>query len=97
MRYGSRCVARVVRDRDQRAPNIVSNREIPLFPLRTVLFPDGRLPLRIFETRYMDMVRRCTRESEPFGVVLIRHGQEARAVKDAEQPDVFGVGTTAVL
>ncbi|MEZ5598173.1 MAG: LON peptidase substrate-binding domain-containing protein [Pseudomonadales bacterium] len=73
----------------------MSNREIPLFPLRTVLFPDGRLPLRIFETRYMDMVRRCTRESEPFGVVLIRHGQEARAVKDAEQPDVFGVGTTA--
>lgn len=52
-------------------------REIPLFPLNTVLFPGGPLPLRIFETRYLDMVRRCLREDGDFGVVLIRHGAEA--------------------
>jgi Lon protease-like protein len=50
---------------------------IPLFPLNVVLFPDGPLPLRIFETRYLDMVRRCMREGQGFGVVLIRDGQEA--------------------
>ena len=43
---------------------------IALFPLNIVLFPDGPLPLRIFETRYVDMVRRCMRESSSFGVVL---------------------------
>lgn len=50
--------------------------EIPLFPLNTVLFPGGPLPLRIFETRYTDMVRRCMREDSGFGVVLIRAGGE---------------------
>lgn len=52
-------------------------RELPLFPLHTVLFPDGPLPLRIFETRYVDMVRRCLREEAGFGVVLIAEGREA--------------------
>jgi hypothetical protein len=51
--------------------------EIPLFPLGTVLFPGGPLPLRIFETRYIDLVRRCLREDSGFGVVLIREGAEA--------------------
>jgi len=45
---------------------------IPLFPLGVVLFPDGPLPLRIFETRYVDMVRSCLRNDAPFGVVQIR-------------------------
>lgn len=45
-------------------------KSIALFPLSIVLFPDGPLPLRIFETRYVDMVRRCMRESSSFGVVL---------------------------
>ncbi|MEO6185095.1 MAG: LON peptidase substrate-binding domain-containing protein [Steroidobacteraceae bacterium] len=49
---------------------------IALFPLRTVLFPQAVLPLRIFETRYVDMVRRCMREQSGFGVVLIRDGAE---------------------
>jgi uncharacterized protein len=53
---------------------------IPLFPLHTVLFPGGPLPLRIFETRYTDMVRRCMREQQPFGVVLIQEGDEAGPV-----------------
>jgi hypothetical protein len=52
-------------------------REIPLFPLNTILFPGGPLPLRIFETRYVDMVRRCLRQESGFGVVLIRQGAEA--------------------
>ena len=53
------------------------NSVIALFPLHTVLFPGGPLPLRIFETRYTDMVRRCMRSGEPFGVVLIQDGDEA--------------------
>ena len=53
---------------------------IALFPLHTVLFPGGPLPLRIFETRYTDMVRRCMREQQPFGVVLIQEGDEAGEV-----------------
>ena len=53
---------------------------ISLFPLHTVLFPGGPLPLRIFETRYTDMVRRCMREQRPFGVLLIQEGDEAGEV-----------------
>lgn len=64
---------------------------IALFPLNIVLFPDGPLPLRIFETRYIDMVRRCMRESQGFGVVLIREGGE---VGPAE---TFDVGTMAQI
>lgn len=51
--------------------------EIPLFPLRTVLFPGGFLPLRIFEQRYLDMIKECARSSTGFGVCLIREGEEA--------------------
>jgi Lon protease-like protein len=53
--------------------------EIPLFPLGTVLFPGGPLPLRIFEARYIDLVRRCLRENSGFGVVLLTEGAEAGA------------------
>ena len=53
---------------------------IALFPLHAVLFPGGPLPLRIFETRYTDMVRRCMRTQEPFGVVMIQEGDEAGVV-----------------
>jgi hypothetical protein len=59
--------------------------EIPLFPLRTVLFPGGFLPLRIFEQRYLKMVRDCASADTGFGVCLIREGEEAVApVKTAE-------------
>jgi uncharacterized protein len=64
----------------------------PLFPLNTVLFPGGPLPLRIFETRYVDMVRYCMRERSPFGVVLIRSGIEVGATGAAE---TCAIGTTA--
>lgn len=64
--------------------------EIALFPLNTVLFPGGPLPLRIFEPRYVDMVRHCMRSGSAFGVVLIRAGGEVGAV--ARTADI---GTTA--
>ena len=50
--------------------------QIPIFPLNTVLFPGGILPLRIFETRYMDMTRECMKRGTEFGVSLIREGRE---------------------
>ncbi|MGD8358287.1 MAG: LON peptidase substrate-binding domain-containing protein [Lysobacterales bacterium] len=63
----------------------MSTIEIPLFPLRTVLFPGGFLSLRIFEQRYLTMVRDCAREDSGFGVCLIREGEEAVSpVKTAE-------------
>ncbi len=65
--------------------------QIPLFPLNIVLFPDGPLPLRIFETRYVDMVRTCMREDRSFGVVLISAGLEAG------RAETFDVGTTAKI
>jgi uncharacterized protein len=55
----------------------MSSIEMPLFPLNTVLFPGGVLPLRIFEPRYVDMVRTCMREGGEFGIALIRDGVEA--------------------
>ena len=51
--------------------------DIPLFPLNTVLFPGGPLSLRIFEPRYLDLVRECTRNGSGFGVCLILQGREA--------------------
>ncbi len=51
-------------------------RTIFLFPLGTVLFPGGALPLKIFEQRYLDMTKVCIRDNLPFGVCLIREGRE---------------------
>ncbi len=50
--------------------------EIPIFPLSTVLFPQGVLPLRVFEARYMDMVRDCLKTETGFGVCMITEGRE---------------------
>jgi len=55
----------------------VESADIPLFPLNTVLFPGGPLSLRIFEPRYLDLVRECTRNGSGFGVCLILQGREA--------------------
>ncbi len=65
--------------------------ELPIFPLNTVLFPGGRLPLHIFEERYKLMISRCVERNEPFGVCLIRQGAEVGEA--AVEP--FRVGTTA--
>ncbi len=54
-------------------------KEVPLFPLNTVLFPGGLLPLRIFEQRYLEMAKGCLRDGTPFGVCLIREGAEVGA------------------
>lgn len=50
--------------------------EVPIFPLQAVLFPGGRLPLRIFEPRYMDMAKEALRDNTLFGVSLIKEGDE---------------------
>ncbi len=63
--------------------------EIPLFPLNTVLFPNGPLPLRIFETRYLDMVSDCLKRGQGFGVCLIEQGTETGKAR------TYTVGTLA--
>jgi uncharacterized protein len=66
--------------------------EIPLFPLSTVVFPGGVLPLRIFETRYLDMIRECLRERKGFGVCAIRSGHEV-----GRAASCYSVGTLAAI
>jgi Lon protease-like protein len=68
--------------------------EIPLFPLGTVLFQGGALPLQVFEPRYLDMVSRCLKEDSPFGVVLIRSGSDTWR-PGGPGPDLFEIGTQA--
>lgn len=58
--------------------------DVPLFPLGTVLFPDGALPLRIFEARYMDMVRECMKLEREFGVCRIIEGTETGPAAEHE-------------
>jgi len=52
--------------------------QLPLFPLQSVLFPGGSLPLRIFEVRYLDMIGRCHKAGGPFGVVCLSEGSDTR-------------------
>jgi uncharacterized protein len=65
--------------------------ELPLFPLRAVLLPAGRLALRVFEPRYLDMVARCLRGENRFGVVAIREGGEVGAAT------TYDAGTSAEI
>jgi Lon protease-like protein len=58
-----------------------------IFPLGTVLFPGGALPLKIFEQRYIEMTKACLRDERPFGVCLIREGRE---VGDPAVPETIG-------
>ena len=58
---------------------------IPLFPLGTVLFPEGVLPLQIFEVRYLDMIGKCIAAGSPFGVVMLTAGQEVRTPATMEK------------
>jgi hypothetical protein len=64
--------------------------EIPLFPLKTVLLPGNKLPLKIFEPRYQDMIAGCMRDESVFGIILIYKGEET--LVDA---DIYSIGTTA--
>ncbi|HQU80140.1 MAG TPA: LON peptidase substrate-binding domain-containing protein [Azonexus sp.] len=66
--------------------------EIPLFPLNTLLFPGGVLPLKIFEQRYLDMAAACMKEKQPFGICLIATGKEVGGVAEPH-----AVGTLAEI
>lgn len=57
---------------------------LPLFPLGTVLYPGGVLPLRIFEVRYLDMIGRCHKAGTPFGVVALSQGSEVQRAPSAD-------------
>lgn len=65
---------------------------IPLFPLNTVLYPGGPLPLRVFEPRYLDMVSNSMKTNTPIGVVLIKNGNEV-----GPAPEVYNVGTLSEI
>ncbi len=66
------------------------NCDLPLFPLGTVLFPDGWLPLRVFEARYVDMTGECLRNGRPFGVCLLKSGSEIATPGTAPEPETIG-------
>lgn len=67
---------------------------LPLFPLKTVLFPGGLLPIKVFEQRYIDMTKACLAEDRPFGVCLITSGEEV-ATAAGTAPEFAQVGTLA--
>ena len=69
---------------------------LPLFPLKTVLFPGGMLPLKVFEQRYIEMTKECLKDERPFGVCLLKNGDEvARGGRAAKAPEFATIGTLA--
>ncbi|RQR61274.1 ATP-dependent protease [Burkholderia sp. Bp9002] len=64
--------------------------DLPLFPLHTVLFPGGVLPLKVFEARYLDMSRACLRDNAPFGVCLLKSGPEVAQEGAVSVPETIG-------
>lgn len=66
--------------------------ELPLFPLKTVLLPGNTLSLKVFETRYLDMIAECMREDSTFGIILIYKGEETLG-----DTDIHSIGTTAKI
>lgn len=76
------------------------SQRIELFPLSSVLFPGGHLNLRVFEPRYLDLIQRCLKSGEPFGVVALTAGSEVRqrGEGDAFVQEAFeSVGTLAQI
>ena len=69
----------------------MSQAAMPLFPLTTVLYPQGVLNLQIFEVRYLDMIRKCLRDNTPFGVISLLNGNEVR--RPDEKIQLAKVGT----
>lgn len=67
---------------------------LPLFPLGTVLFPGGELPLRVFEVRYLDLIDKCHKADAPFGVVNLQQGSEVQ-VAGAPHEQLDAIGTLA--
>ena len=84
-------------------PDALTLTSLPLFPLGTVLYPGGLLPLRIFEVRYLDMIGKCHKAGAPFGIVSLTEGAEVRRPADAPGGDGFAheafstVGTLATI
>ena len=86
-------------------PEPLTLNSLPLFPLGSVLFPGGLLPLQIFEVRYLDMIKKCHKAGAPFGVVSLTAGSEVRKPDASSQPggdgfarEVFhNVGTLASI
>ena len=73
-------------------------RQLPLFPLGTTLFPGATLNLHIFEERYRLMIARCLEQQSPFGVVLIREGDEVEEGRLGARPaEPYTVGTAAEI
>lgn len=80
----------------------MNHTDLPLFPLHTVLFPGGLLPLQIFEVRYLDLMKRCEKSGEPFGIVCLQSGHEVRRAPSHEAAgntaETFApIGTLATL
>ncbi len=73
---------------------MLKSKAVPLFPLQTVLFPGGPLPLRVFEPRYLDMVSRCMKDSEPFGVLLIADGPDVADTDSVVRTQAIGTLAT---
>ncbi len=71
--------------------------EIALFPLRAVLLPGGRIPLQIFEPRYLDMVTRCMKRELTFGIVRITEGHEVILSQGTRPPAICEIGTLAEI
>ncbi|MEP6972356.1 MAG: LON peptidase substrate-binding domain-containing protein [Betaproteobacteria bacterium] len=85
-------------------PQALTLESLPLFPLGTVLYPGGVLPLRIFEVRYLDMIGKCHKVGAPFGVVALTRGSEVRRAPNSEPtaeafPDetFHDIGTLATI
>jgi Lon protease-like protein len=66
---------------------------IPLFPLSHGIFPDGMLPLQIFEVRYLDLIKKCYQQQQPFGVAWIKEGSEVQV--PGEVPSLYAYGCMA--
>jgi Lon protease-like protein len=71
--------------------------EIPIFPLPSVLFPGGRLPLQIFEPRYLDLVKNCLRDNTGFGIVMIVEGEQMLSNPDQQLPSISHCGTYCTI
>ena len=80
---------------DYLMPSALTLSSLPLFPLSAVLFPDGFLPLRVFEIRYLDMIGKCHKAGAPFGVVCLTQGAEVRVPGASET--FCDVGTLASI
>jgi uncharacterized protein len=70
---------------------MTDTQKIPLFPLRVVMFPGGRLDLQIFERRYLDLVSQCLKSGTGFGVCLLKSGEEV--IKKGTQQTIHRTGT----